>query len=123
MHTIRYRPLPYAAVDPVMIHAVPTQGLIYAYVDPALLDPMLIPRLESIGRDTASLYDWRSEGPAADPVVELRIHRVRQVPGSQMAVAEIEPGVIHLSVDRSLIAVDLAQRIAVHATQLMRLMQ
>ncbi|MEU0516610.1 hypothetical protein [Streptosporangium sp. NPDC006007] len=106
-----------------MIHAVPAQGLIYAYVDPALIDPMLIPTLESIGDDTTSLYDWRPDGPAADPVVELRMHRVRQVSGSRLAVAEIEPGVIHLSVDRSLIALDLAQRIAVHATQLMRLMQ
>jgi hypothetical protein len=125
MHKVRYRSLPSgpATLDPVMIRAVPTRRLICAYVDPALLDPLLVPTLEAIGEDAASVYDWRSDGPVQEPIVNLRVHLVPQVPGSQFAFAELEPGAIHLSIDQDLIRADLASALAVHATQMMRLMR
>ncbi|MGW4422770.1 hypothetical protein [Streptosporangium sp. NPDC004631] len=125
MYKVRYRPLPpdRVSLDPVLIRAVPSRHAIYAYVDMSQLDPALIPSLETIGEGTTSIYDWRPDGPAADPAVELRVHRVRQVPGSGLAMVEIAPGVIHLSVDRDLMKADLAERLGAHATQFMRLMQ
>lgn len=124
MHRVQYRPLSKAraGIDPVMIHAVPTQHLIYAYVDLAQIDEVLLPELDALGEELTAPYEWRDDGPSANPAVELRIHRVREVPGSRLVSVDLEPGLIHLSIPRDLIKVDLSRAIAAHSTQMMRLM-
>ncbi|MGV9536601.1 hypothetical protein ACWEU6_36120 [Streptosporangium sandarakinum] len=102
---------------------MPACGLIEAYVNPAMVEPLLIPELERIGADTASVYDWRPDGPAADPILELRIHLVSDVGDGLLVRAELEPDVNHLRVDKSLMKPDLAVSLSAHATELMRLMR
>ncbi|WP_068924934.1 hypothetical protein [Planobispora rosea] len=106
----------------MLLRAVPGRRAIITYADRSLIDPLLASAMEDLGRQLAQPYEWREDGPAEDPAVELRFHRTRRVPGGRLVAAELEHGIIHLLIDRSLIAPGLAAAMAAHGTAMTRLM-